>query len=70
MTRGLKPGDEFYEEQRFALNEWFKTLSATHLINIINNLLDITDEVNDDSYTCDEKELQELIATGNGENNE
>lgn len=67
---GLKPGDEWYEEQRFFVNERLAVQSKPALIAIINGLLDITDGVEDKSFTCDDEELQEILSIGNGEQEE
>lgn len=61
-----KPGEIFYEEYRFALNEEMQRLSRRELIYIMNDLIDKVDGVK--GYECDEEELKEI--TGNGEDEE
>jgi hypothetical protein len=63
MSQNIKPGDPFYEEYRFELNEYMERLTRRELIFIINDLIDKVDDVQ--GYEPDDAELQEI--TGNGE---
>jgi Ser-tRNA(Ala) deacylase AlaX len=60
-----KPGDWDYEEYRFELNEQMARLSKRELIAVCNNLIDQIEEV--EEYVVDEEELQEILITTKGE---
>ncbi|WP_147307743.1 hypothetical protein [Rhodococcus wratislaviensis] len=62
-----KPGDWDYEEYRFEMNEVMARLSKRELIAVANNLIDKIEGADEETTVCDEAELQEILITTKGE---